>query len=632
MSNFWKTFLAALSGTLAALILNVILFFVLIGAISAAVSSPDTVPAVPKNSILKIDLSMPIGERTTDGSASMDLGVLLNGMPQPVLGIRDAVNSIKAAIDDPAIRMILITNSYTTNSGLAALEELRAALAEFHDRSGKPIIAYGMNYSLGGYYISSVADRIYIHDDGSAHMVGLGSNMFFYKDLLDKLGIDVQLIRHGKFKSAAEQFIRSDISKENKLQNMEMLGSVWNNWAKTICNSRRIIPAELDAAIDNLKIGRAETLVENRLADSTISSTGMEQRLVELTGVKESRDLRFVSLMRYNKARTKSVSKSKNKIAILYAEGEITMNGTGGLAASRFIPVVKKIAADSSVKAVVFRVSSPGGDAQAAELIREAVQELRKNKPVISSFGEYAASGGYWITAQTDKIFSDANTLTGSIGVFSLSFNGGKGLKKHLHINAEPIGTHAHSTMGQMIEPLDKDEVEYMQTFVEQIYTKFTGIVADGRNMSVEKVDSIGQGRVWTGSQAYSINLVDRIGTLEDAIEAAAAACGLAGDSAIVKNYRIVEYPAVKSSMDAIMNLLGNGTPEDKDELNSSVNLSSSQSILSVAMGTSRFEGVTPALKALSPDEAAKTLFPDLYASGTARVYALMPCIYSFNY
>lgn len=628
MNNFWKTFLAALLGTLAALILNVILFFVIIGALSATLSSPGAAPVVAKNSILKIDLSKPIGERTIDASASFDLSSLYSGMPESVIGIRDAVNSISAAADDPSIKIILLTNSYLTNSGFAALEELRNALEKFHD-SGKPIIAYGMNYTIGGYYISSIADKVYIHDDGNAQILGLGSNMLFFKDLLDKLGIDVQLIRHGKFKAAAEQFIRSDISKENRQQNEEMMNSIWNNWADAICKSRNIERSALDSAIDDLKIGDARSFVANKLADSTLSGIEMADRLVELTGVKKSDDLKFISLMNYNKARVPAVNKSKNKIAILYAEGEITMNGSKGLAAARFIPTVKKIAADSSIKAVVFRVSSPGGDAQAAEVIRESIQELRKTKPVISSFGEYAASGGYWISAQTDKIISDANTLTGSIGVFSLSFNVGKGLKKHLHINSESIGTHAHSAMGRMIDPYSDKEAEYIQSFIEHIYTKFTGIVADGRNMSVANVDSVGQGRVWTGSQALAINLVDEIGTLGDAIQAAAEAAGLAGEES---EYKIVEYPSTKNSMDTIMSMLGNGTQEDTDELNSSLTTSTKTGILGITNTPDRFEGVSTTLRSLTPDQAAKILFPDLYNSGTTRVYALMPCIYSFNY
>ncbi len=628
MNNFWKTFLAALLGTLAALILNVVLFFVLIGAVASSFSAQSAAPVVPQNAILKIDLSKPIAERTTDGASSLSLAALYSGMPESSIGVRDVVLSLREAADDPSIKMVLLTNGFSTNSGFAALEELRRALDELHE-SGKPIVSYGVNYSLGGYYISSISDKIYIHNDGSAMFVGLGTNMMFFKDLLDKLGINVQLVRHGKFKAAAEQFILNDISKENRRQNEEMLNSIWGNWAEAICESRGIERKTLDDAIDNLNIGDAESMVENRLADTTLSGIEMEQKLVELTGVSNSRQLKFISLADYNKARRSAVSKSPDKVAVLYAGGEITMNGGEGIAAARIIPEIKKISRDSTIKAVVLRVNSPGGDAQAAEVIREAIQEMRGNKPVISSYGEYAASGGYWISAQSDMIVSEANTLTGSIGVFSLAFNAGKGLKQHLHINSVSLGTHRHSTMGRLVDPLSPEEIAFQQKFVESIYTKFTSIVADGRKMSVERVDSIGQGRVWTGLQALENNLVDTIGTLDDAIRLAAQAAGL--DSEDGKGFKVVEYPAVKSSMEVLLGRLGQPTTDGSDELNNTASVNG-QGILGISRTCGRFENLGLALGTLSPEQAVKLLFPDLYEAGTYKVYALMPCLYRFKY
>ncbi len=237
--------------------------------------------------------------------------------------------------------------------------------------------------------------------------------------------------------------------------------------------------------------------------------------------------------------------KGDKKIAVLYAEGEIAMNGSG-IAATKFVREVEKIRKDDKIDAVVFRVNSPGGDAQAAELMREALQKLAAEKPIVCSFGEYAASGGYWISAQAKHIFSDKTTLTGSIGVFSLAFNYAKGLKEHLKINAVQLGTHKHATAGDLSRPMDEEEQAYTQTFIEQIYTKFMNIVSDGRNMTVAQVDSIAQGRVWTGTQGVQVGIVDEIGGIEDAIKYTANLVN-------ASDYQVVEYPRVKTQMEMMM-------------------------------------------------------------------------------
>jgi protease-4 len=540
--NFWKTFLAALLGCLVAMILNLILFFMLIGALMSAGASSESIPTVKNGSILKIDLSEAIGERTQEG-VSADLGIPFLSMPKASLGIYDAIRSIEKAAEDNRVSMILITDKGTVNSGLSNLEELRNALVKFHD-CGKPIVAYGINYSLGGYYVASVADKVYIHNEGLMPIQGLGASMMFFKDALDKLGVEFQLIRHGKFKAAAEQYIKNDISPENRQQNMEMLNSIWECFSEAICKSRNLDPQVLNDAIDNLKIGTAKSAKEFNLVDETLTTDEYSQKICGLVGVEKEEDLNVITISNYAKSLGNKL-KGDKKIAVLYAEGEIAMNGSG-IAATKFVREVEKIRKDDKIDAVVFRVNSPGGDAQAAELMREALQKLAAEKPIVCSFGEYAASGGYWISAQAKHIFSDKTTLTGSIGVFSLAFNYAKGLKEHLKINAVQLGTHKHATAGDLSRPMDEEEQAYTQTFIEQIYTKFMNIVSDGRNMTVAQVDSIAQGRVWTGTQGVQVGIVDEIGGIEDAIKYTANLVN-------ASDYQVVEYPRVKTQMEMMM-------------------------------------------------------------------------------
>ena len=593
------------------MILNLILFFMFIGAMASAIGggASETMPIVQANSILKIDLSQNIRERTQEGMSSDFNSLPFLNVPQSSLGIYDAIRAIEKAATDKNISMILITQKNGANGSFANLEELRNALLKFHE-SGKPIISYGINYSLGGYYIASVADKIFIHTDGMVSINGLGGNMMFYKDLLDKLGISFQLIRHGKFKSAAEQYIKNDISPENRQQNQEMLNSIWQSWAEQICKSRNLTLETLNNAIDNLQIGDAQSALALNLVDSVFTSEKYTGKICSLVGVEKEEDLKVVNLSTYAKSATLPY-KGNVKVAVLYAEGEIGMT-TGGISAVKFVQQIKKIRKDKTINAVVLRVNSPGGDAQAAELIREELQSLAAQLPVVCSFGEYAASGGYWISAQTKRIFSDATTLTGSIGVFSLALNYGKGLKEHLKINNVAIGTHKHSTMGSGIQPLSEEEMAYTQKFIEHIYDKFMGIVSDGRKMSIAQVDSIAQGRVWTGEQGVKVGIVDEIGGIEDAIKyAASLAADKEGVDAENLQYKVVEFPKVKTQFELFMEAFGNSSGEDTK--------------------------LAKVLKTLNIDKEVQTteleaLITQIKNSNGIRAYARIPYTYKFNY
>ena len=587
MKNFLKTTLAAILGCLVATLICSFLFFGLIGSLAALGDKAE--PAIPAKAILKIDFTTPVTELGQEDA--MQALQSLNFSSTKPIGIYKAVKAIENAAYDPAIKFIYL-NLNQMNIGMANLEEVRNALANFR-KSGKAIITYVDNFSQGSYYLASVSDKIYMNSEGSGAMVGMGTTMMFFKDLLSKLGIEVQLIRHGKFKAAAEQFIASGISKENYEQNKEMIDSIWDTWVNEICQSRELSPEKFNALVDNLELYSAESLKEHGLVDEIVSRDDIYNILRTLFDVKKDKDIKMVTLATYAEAKVKPNLKATDKIAVIYADGEITMAGNEGLTAKKFYPIIRDLRQDSTVKAVVLRVNSPGGDAQAAEILNNELQMLRAEKPLIVSMGDYAASGGYWIAANSEKIFADNTTITGSIGVFSMAMNYGKGLKEHLKINTANIGSNAHSNMLNGVDPLNAKEVAFMQGMVEDIYTKFTDLVSKGRDLPVEYVDEIGQGRVWTGADAIENKLVDEKGGILDAISYAAAQAGLC-------DYRVTEYPVAKTQMEQFMEML---------------------------------KGADATIKAAAnPEEAIARIYSNISKDQNFKVYARHPYCYTFNY
>lgn len=587
MKNFLKTTLAVIIGSMIAMAICTFLFFGIIGSIAALGES--TEPVVPAKTILRIDFNNPVTELGQEDA--MQAFQNLNFSSSKPLGILKAVRAIENAASDPSVKFIYL-NLNEMNIGIANLEEIRCALSNFR-KSGKPIITYVDNFSQGAYYLASVSDKIYLNTEGTGAIVGIGSTMMFFKDLLDKLGIEVQLIRHGKFKAAAEQFVATNISKDNYEQNKEMIDSIWETWVNAIGESREISPEQLNRLVDNLELFSAESLKENGLVDELVSRDQMYSILCTLFDVKKDKDLKMISLAQYAEATVKPNIKAKSKIAVIYADGEITMSDPEGLSAKKFYPIIREVCNDSSIKAVVLRVNSPGGDAQAAEILNNELQLLREKKPLIVSMGEYAASGGYWISANSEKIFADNTTITGSIGVFSMAMNYGEGLKKHLKINTADISSNKHSNMLNGINPLDPKEIEFMQGMVEDVYTKFTDLVSQGRDLPVAYVDEVGQGRVWTGADAIKNRLADERGGIIDALQYAAATADLA-------EYRIVEYPAVKTQMEQILELIN---------------------------------GAETTVKAVAnPEETIRNIYSKIESDGKFKVYARHPFHYSFNY
>lgn len=539
--------LAVLCGLFIMGILSPVMFFSCAGALASLGSST---PVMPRSGVLNMDLGKVV---MTEQTQEMNPMAVIQGDETTSIGLWDAVQSIKAAAADPSVQYIYLRPE-GFGASIAQVEELRQAIADFR-KSGKAVVAYLENPTTGAYYLATAADKIYMgsYCGGTSMMTGVGTQMFFLKDLLDKFGVNVQLIRHGKYKSAGEMYIKNKPSDENMEQNQEMINSIWTNLAEVICESRDITREKLDSLIDNLCLCTPEDFLKYSLVDELLTKEELKEKLAALAVKDSFKEVQMIPFKDYVTVLTTTPSTAKNKIAIIFAEGEI-VDGKDkqAVAGDRFASIIADVRADSSVKAVVLRVASPGGSVLASEKIRNEIDLLRKEKPVIASYGSYAASGGYWISNSCDKIYSDPSTLTGSIGVFSMIPDLSKTAKDILKVNVTSVGSSRHSDMFSLIRPLDAQEIAYMQKSVNDIYDAFLANVSEGRGMSTEEIDKIAQGRVWTGADALKIGLVDEIGSLYDAVSYAA---GTQGDGDLA-DWSIACYPKPQTLLEMIMESL----------------------------------------------------------------------------
>ncbi len=554
MKNFLKMVLAVVFG----LILTAVMLFMFFGGLMSSLTPSSASSSLPKSGVLAIDMSkIAIAEQ----SAEPDVMTMVQGGASiSTVGLWQAVSAINKAAEDPAVKYIYI-KADGASGGIATLQEFRKSLANFRS-CGKAVISYIESPSTASYYIASVADKVYMTDaqGASSMIVGIGSRLVFLKDLLDKLGVNVQLIRHGKYKSAGEMYVKNAPSPENLEQNQAMIDAVWNSYASEIAESRNMSVEKLNSVIDNLELNKPEDFLSTGFVDALMSREELHSKLADLAVVDSYSKLKFFDLPSYIAAKLLPASKSGNKIAVVYADGEI-IDGEdkSNVAGDRFASVLAKVRADSTVKAVVFRVNSPGGSVLASEKIKAEVELLREQKPVVASYGDYAASGGYWISNSCDKIFSNETTLTGSIGVFSMIPEFSKVMKDVVHVNMVSVSSNKHTDMYSLMRPFDDAERDYMQASVENIYDKFVNIVAEGRELESDYVDSIAQGRVWAGSDALKIGLVDEIGTLEDAINYASSLVGDPDSSSL----NVVEYPKPMTSFEMLMEKLGQTSPDE---------------------------------------------------------------------
>lgn len=543
MKSFFKYVLATITGTI---IVFVVLFLVLIGFITATVSSIGAKEEVyvPSSAVLYVSLDYNIQERTTSNPwESMNLP---GYGEMKTLGLNDILSRIAAAKDDDRIKGIYLNPTYV-NTGMASLKEIRDALVDFKS-SGKFIIAYSDIYTQKAYYTASVADEIYMNPEGSLEFKGLSASIMFMKEALDKLGIEMQVVKVGTYKSAVEPFILNEMSSANREQMTAYLESMYSAFLENVSEGRHIPTDTLRNIANNFLIRNADDAVHHKFIDGKCYKDEVFSKLKKRLEVDEKKDVPVVSLLDYNKE-VKTETKG-DRVAVLYAYGDI-VDGEGmegNIGGDKLSRELRKLRLDDRVKAVVLRVNSPGGSALASDIIAREVALTKKAKPIMVSMGDYAASGGYYISTMADSIFAEKETLTGSIGVFGLIPNLQGLLNNKLGIRVDEVKTGKFADLMTSVDrPLTEEEKVIIQTEVNRIYDTFTGKVAAGRNMEVSAVDSIGQGRVWTGSQALERGLVDGIGNLDRAIRAAAA-------KAKLKDYRVMYYPIQKDPFATLFN------------------------------------------------------------------------------
>jgi protease-4 len=500
---------------------------------------------VTSNSIIHISLNTPIIERSSKNPLdNFDFGDFESNKP---LGLNDILEALKRAKTDENIKGIYLDLN-SLQAGFATIEEIRGALLDFKT-SGKFIIAYSEVYTQGAYYLASVADKVYLNPEGILEFKGLGTELTFFKGTLDKLEIEAQVIKVGTYKSAVEPFILTQMSEANRKQVTSFLGSMYDHFLNKISASRKIPKDSLFAIANQLKVQQAADAVKYKLADGLRYKDQVLDELKSKSGIEKDKDLKSVTLPDYIKNNSNEKGDFDNRIAIVYAYGEIT-GGEGNdetIGSERISRAIRKARTDKKVKALVLRVNSPGGSALASDVIWREVLLTKKVKPVIVSMGDLAASGGYYIACAADSIFAQPNTITGSIGVFGIIPNMQKFFNNKLGITFDRVKTGEFADLGSVSRPLTDAERMIIQNEVNRIYNSFTKRVADGRKKEQSYINEIGQGRVWSGSEALKIGLVDRLGNINDAIKSAAK-------KANIKDYKIVEYPAQKDPFESLFN------------------------------------------------------------------------------
>lgn len=541
MKDFIKfTFASVLGVVLAGIIFTILGIVTMVGM----VASSDTETVVKENSIFVLDLEGTLSERVQDNPFQT-----LMGEENQAYGLDDILASIQKAKDNEDIKGIYLQTAFLETS-FASLEEIRHALLDFKE-SGKFIVAYADQYTQDMYYLASVADKIIVNPQGSISWHGLASQPIFFKDLLKKVGVEMQIFKVGTYKSAVEPFIATEMSDANREQVTAFLSSIWGRLLEDVSASRNIPVETLNKyANEMMDLQPAETYLANGLADTLLYKDGVLDYLKEISGREADESLRTLSLEDMkNVKRNTPLDKSGNIIAVYYAFGGIddSTSPEEGINSEKVIKDLRKLREDETIKAVVLRVNSPGGSAYGSEQIWREVVLLKEKKPVIVSMGDYAASGGYYISCAADYIVADPTTLTGSIGIFGMFPNMEELLTDKLGLHFDMVKTNKFADMGTLARPFNSDERAAMQNYINNGYKLFVKRCADGRGMSVEAIEKIAEGRVWTGATAKELGLVDELGGLNKAIE-------IAAQKAEVEAYSLLTYPSKESFFSSLMN------------------------------------------------------------------------------
>ncbi len=542
MKQFFKFTFASMLGFVLAGFLVFIIFVGIIVSV-ASFGSKETV-VVPEKTILMVSLDQPIGERSSDNPfAHFSFG---NPDASKQLGLNDIVSTLKKASTDSKVRGIYLELS-DVPSGQATIEEIRNALIDFK-KSGKFIVSYSEAFTQKSYYLASVSDKIYLNPAGAMEFKGMVGQVMFFKGLLDKIDVQAQVIRHGKFKSAIEPFLFDKMSEANKVQTLTFITGMWNHMLAGISASRNIPVEDLNAIANEYKIHLPADAVRLKMVDKLMYKDELFDELKGRVDVKNYKDLKFMKLGKYAKAPEPDKKSSDNTIAIIYANGNIISGegDEGSIGSERISKAIRKARLDDKVKAVVLRVNSPGGSALASDIIWREMLLTKKAKPVVVSMGDVAASGGYYISCAADKIYAYPNTITGSIGVFGIIPNMKEMFNKNLGITFDEVKTNPYADYITVTRPMNDAEKKIITGDIENIYSTFITHVSEGRKMTVAQIDSIGQGRVWSGVDAKRIGLVDEFGGLNDAIKEAARLAKL-------KDYRTMDLPEQKDTFEQLM-------------------------------------------------------------------------------
>lgn len=548
MSKFFKYFLAVVVGSMVSALFFILGLFMFVGILASSSSSE---VKVHDNSLLLLELNGPITERESSDPLTVIFSEL-SGQAAST-GLNQILSSIKKAKNDDRIKGIYIESGMPI-AGYATIDEIRNALLDFRT-SGKFVHSFSSTYTQSGYYLASAADKIYMNPAGMLDFQGLSGTYTFFKGTLEKLGLEIQIFKHGEFKSAVEPFMLDKMSDASRLQTEVYLNSIWQHILSRVASSRGLSVEALDSTASMGPVMMSdEQLLTSGLIDGLKYKDEVIDELKTLTNTEVENDLNAVDISQYSTVYVPDKTKKgieKNKIAVIYAEGGIDDSSTEGIISDELSRTIREARRDSSIKAIVLRINSPGGSALGSEIIWREVKLAQETKPLVVSMGDYAASGGYYIACAADSIVAHPSTLTGSIGVFGIIPNTQDLLKK-IGMTTDRVKTNQYSDFPAIDRPFTSDEKDLMQAYIERFYGVFLSRCAEGRNTSSEAIDLVGEGRVWSGENAISINLVDKLGGIDDAL---AIAAGMAN----LENYRVVELPELLTPMEIIMQSLSGG-------------------------------------------------------------------------
>ena len=570
--NFTRSFFASVLGTLTAFGLLFVILLLIISATASIFNASTGVRTLSDNSILNLDLNLPIVERPP----VFDEIQSILGLEEEVLGLPNILSAIKIAAENPKIQGIRLRSDFIS-SGWAQTHSIRKALKDFKSKD-KFIYAYGDVFTQKGYFLASVADSIFLNPVGALEFKGLASEVLYYKDFQDKYGFKMEVVRHGKYKSAVEPFLENEMSAENKFQIHTLLNDIWSTLREEISISRDLLPETLDGIVSSNKIAISEDAVSSKLIDGLAYEDVFDEKIKTRLGLDIDEKLKKVSINSVNSTKESYDASIKDRIAVVFAKGPI-LYGEGSesiIAQGIFVETLEELSKDDWIKAVVLRVDSPGGSALTSELIWRTIEKLKKSKPVIVSMGNVAASGGYYIAAGADHIFADPLSITGSIGVFATLPNV-KGFLDDIGIQAQSVETHPNALGYSPFQTLNKSYEQQMISGIENIYDIFKERVIQGRELSPEAVENLAQGRVWSGKQALKLGLIDDLGDLQDAIT-------LAANDLDIEDYNVIEYPKFEDNLE---NMLKGITPS-LEVINPLKNLMPEQMMLILESNQSR--------------------------------------------